>query len=113
MAQQESTDAVTPFGRYTKYSPEFIKEYFDFLKTWSPTLADNNISPTDWRILLPSAFYLNWSDPQTFQKAMTDFTIWLPVALNPDKKKRDNYTRQIVQVIKEDTSLQVIMPEET
>ncbi|MDF2736425.1 MAG: hypothetical protein K0S93_281 [Nitrososphaeraceae archaeon] len=34
---------------------------------------------------------------------MTDFTIWLPVALNPDKKKRDKYTRQIVQVIKEAT----------
>ncbi|MDF2736426.1 MAG: hypothetical protein K0S93_282 [Nitrososphaeraceae archaeon] len=71
-------DLITPFGREIIYSPTwikeyfdfmaqssptFIKEYFDFLKTWSPTLADNNISPSDWRIWLPSAFYLNWSDP--------------------------------------------------
>jgi len=90
----DASVAYTPFGTY-----QFSNAYFDFMKTWSSNLSKNNISPTDWRIWLPRAFYLNWSDPQIMQKSMMDPTIWLPVALLPNKEERDHAIQHIVQII--------------
>src|ERR1041384_4995795 len=91
---QDVSMAVTPFGTY-----QYSNAYFDFMKTWAASLSKNNISPTDWRIWLPRAFYLNWSDPQVMQKSMTDPTIWFPVALSPNKEERDHAIQHIVQII--------------
>ncbi len=74
----------TPFGEIN-YSDAF----FDFMKTWVKSSSKSKISPTDWRIWLPRAFYLNWSDPPTWQKTMADPTIWLPMAYYPqDERER-------------------------
>jgi hypothetical protein len=69
---------MTPgfFGQYSN-------AYFDFMKSWTESTNKRNLSPTDWRIWLPRAFYLNWSDPKTSQKSMADPTIWLPMAYYP------------------------------
>jgi hypothetical protein len=69
-------------GFYGEYSNAF----FDFLKTWVKSSSKRNVSPTDWRVWLPRAFYLNWSDPNTLQKSMMDPTIWLPMAFYPQEE---------------------------
>ena len=95
---QDASVAITPFGTY-----QYSNAFFDFMKTWAPSLSNNNISPTDWRIWLPRAFYLNWSDPQIAQKSMMDPTIWFPVALNPNKEERDQAIQHIIQIINSGT----------
>jgi hypothetical protein len=51
-------------------------------------LANNaNTRPTDWRILLPRAFFLNWSDSKTWQKSAMDPTIWFPLAFYPQEEQ--------------------------
>jgi hypothetical protein len=62
-------------------------EFFDYWKTWTKASSKSNISPTDWRIWLPRAFYLNWSDPPTWQKSMLGPTIWLPLAFFPEQER--------------------------
>jgi hypothetical protein len=76
--------AETPFGNF-----QYSNAFFDFLKTWIKSSNNSKISPADWRIWLPRAFYLNWSDPPTWQKSMSDPTIWMPMAYYPqDERER-------------------------
>jgi hypothetical protein len=70
-------------GFYGQYSHAF----FDFMKTWADSFNKNKLSPTDWRIWLPRAFYLNWSDSKTSQKSMLDPTIWLPMTFYPQEER--------------------------
>jgi hypothetical protein len=77
----DASKIVTP-GFYGQYSNAF----FDFMKSWAKSSNKRNLSPTDWRIWLPRAFYMNWSDPQTSQKSMMDPTIWLPMAYYPQEE---------------------------
>jgi hypothetical protein len=73
---------VSPLG-FVGYSDAF----FDFMKTWVKSSNKSNINPTDWRVWLPRAFYLNWSDPKTLQKSIFDLTIWLPMAFYPQEER--------------------------
>jgi len=85
--EKEVSANINPFTGFTQYSPKFFEEYFDFMKTWSKSSNKNNINPADWRIWLPRAFYLNWSDPPTWQKSMMDPTIWLPMVYYPQEER--------------------------
>jgi hypothetical protein len=76
------TMAVGPFGVYMNTPPP---DFFDFMKTWAAASSKGSVSPTDWRIWLPRDYYLNWSDPATWQKARMDPTIWLPMAFYPQE----------------------------
>ena len=74
--------ADTPFGDF-----HFSNAFFDFMKNWTNSLNMGNKSLTDWRIWLPRAFYLNWSDPPTWQRTMADPTIWLPMIYYPQEER--------------------------
>ena len=80
----DESKVISPTG-----SIQYSDAFFDFMKTWVKSSNKSKISPTDWRIWLPRAFYLNWSDPPTWQKSMSDPTIWLPMAFYPqDERER-------------------------
>ena len=72
-----NTGFLPQFEKLAKASDNALKNF-----------ADNaNIRPTDWRILLPRAFYMDWSDQQTWQKSAMDPTIWIPIAFYPHEEK--------------------------
>jgi hypothetical protein len=58
---QDYSKAIIPFGIFN-----YSNSFFDYMKTWATSL-NNNISPTDLRIWVPRAFYLNWADLQIAQ----------------------------------------------
>src|SRR5215469_12007802 len=37
----------------------------------------------DWKMWLPRAFWLNWSDPRTWYHRFSNPSIWLPIAFFP------------------------------
>jgi hypothetical protein len=43
------------------------------------------LNPFDWRIWLPRAFYLDWSNPRSWHLTF-DPTIWLPLAFYPPEE---------------------------
>jgi hypothetical protein len=46
-------------------------------------------SPTDWKIWLPKAFWIDWSDPETWKKHSADPTIWFPRAYDSPEEKQN------------------------
>jgi hypothetical protein len=74
--------AETPFGNF-----QYSNAFFDFMKTWTNSLYNNGKSLSDWRIWLPRAFYLNWSDPPTWQRSMADPSIWMPIIFFPQEER--------------------------
>jgi hypothetical protein len=78
---------LNPYSGGNIYSPKFLEEYFDFMKTWVLSSNKQNTNIADWRIWLPRAFYLNWSDPPTWQKSMMDPSIWMPIAFFPQEQR--------------------------
>jgi hypothetical protein len=86
LIMDDSSYVASPFDAY-QLSRQFFDEYFGFIKNWIESLHNNKISPIDWRIWLPKAFWLNWSDPQTWQKLMLDPTIWLSVAFYSQEER--------------------------
>ena len=71
---------------------ELFSQYEKFGKVSENAMKNfvNNadIRPTDWRILLPRAFYMNWSDRQTWLKSFMDPTIWFPLAFYPEEENQ-------------------------
>jgi hypothetical protein len=42
---------------------------------------------TDWAVWLPKAFFLKWSDPKSWERNMSDTTIWLPLGVFPPEER--------------------------
>lgn len=84
--KENHSENLSPFG-----NTGFFSQFEIFTKSSDNALknfADNaNIRPADWRILLPRAFYMDWSNHQTWQKSSMDPTIWLPIAFYPPEEK--------------------------
>lgn len=56
-------------------------------------------SPHDWKVWLPRAFWLDWSDPKIWQNRFFDPTVWLPVAFLPEKQE---HIRMLFKAIQDD-----------
>jgi hypothetical protein len=42
---------------------------------------------TDWTVWLPKAFFMKWSDPKSWERNMSDPTIWLPLGVFPPEER--------------------------
>jgi hypothetical protein len=67
-------------------------DFNEMAKIWANTwekMWTANSNAGDWRMWLPRAVWLNWSDPKTWQTQVFNPTTWLPLAYStPEERDR-------------------------
>jgi hypothetical protein len=77
--------SITPWGM-TGIPTDFTS----IANTWAKTMESiwtSNKGNADWRLWLPRAVFLNWSDQKTWQTQLLNPTTWLPLAYSPPEER--------------------------